>query len=81
MAAELVQVRMTKNVDFASRGELIWLEPALARSIVGMSLAVVVREKQEEVAADGNSGEGDDQPTARDSSRREVKRARGPQDR
>ena len=34
MAAELVQVRMTKNVDFASRGELVWMEPAMARAIV-----------------------------------------------
>jgi len=61
MAAELIQVRMTKSVDFASRGELIWMEPAMARSIVGMGLAVVTQEQE---AASGGSGEGDGEPPA-----------------
>jgi hypothetical protein len=78
MAAELVQVRMTKNVDFASRGELVWMEPAMARAIVGMSLAVVVREQKEEVPADGGEGDRDDQPAGGDSSGRKGKRPAGP---
>jgi hypothetical protein len=79
MAAELVQVRMTKSVDFASRGELVWMEPAMAQAIVGMSLAVVVREKAAEEVADGDGGEGDDQPAAGDSRSRKGKRPAGPE--
>jgi hypothetical protein len=65
MAAEveLVQVKMATSVDFANKGELVWMEPALAQGIIGAGLAVKVREKEVEVP-DAPSSEGDREPHA-----------------
>lgn len=76
MAAEgLVQVAMTKSVDFASKNELIWVEPEHAAALVEMRLARVVRTA--EVKADGDRGEGDGEQAAGDSAGGAGKRSRG----